>query len=75
MLVVKDLINNKQWEYKANGISSFRFSPGDKFIALEKSTTRNFLTSWDLAVWNFQRSSTETLIKDVKNPSQSIDWK
>jgi hypothetical protein len=75
MLVIKELNSNKQWEYKTNGIASFRFSPDDRFIALEESKTKNFFTSWDLIVWNFQIDKKEIIIQDVINPSQSIDWK
>jgi hypothetical protein len=77
VLVIRDIDTGKEWKHKANGISFYRFSPDDKYIAISQAHQPwnfKYLKGGEILVWDYEKSKTGFLIEHIDN-STEFDWK
>ena len=73
-LIVKDIVNNKEFKKKITRVRSYKFSPDSLSINFIKEGTEALaFTKYEMLNWNFKNDDTFVVIDKVN--SDEFDWK
>ena len=55
IIEVRELGSDKLWTFKANRLHYFRFSPDDKYTAIEQES-KKYMKDYEIIVWDFKNN-------------------